>query len=289
MKNYIDRILLGAVAVFAAVSCGQTQDTRFFAPELEFDSGSYSAAAESGAVDVALKFSRPAQMAFDVALMYGGTLEEGVQFKAPRSIDVAAGAAEAVVHIELVDDEIWDENSIIELFLVPGTRYTVNPDGMCQAKVNVSKNITVPVLRLTSRQESLEVNPYLAESLEFVLESNKAPSEALKVDLRLGGLVPGKDYLLDGAESSRLELPAGKTSLPFTIKFVQKDISGYDTTVALSLVPDKQHYVVASGDASPEIHLYDPVVDLGPLWKTAAQNNGTGYQIRQAIKAPDGS
>ena len=59
-------------------------------------------------------------------------------------------------------------------------------------------------------------------------------------------------------------------------------------TALLSLVQQKGVYAVAEEGGSVDIHLYDPVVDFSPLWKTAALNNGTGYQLRQAIKTPEG-
>ena len=277
------------LAAIGVVSCRQAEDTRYFAPEVNFASGSYTIDAASGSLDVEVNLSRKAERAFDIGLFVTSSLEEDTQFKMDgHKVAVAQGAQSARVHIALVDDEIWDENSWIELQFAPGERYTVNPDGNCAARVEVTKSITIPILRLVAADEAPEANPYLAETLQFSIVSNRTAEEDVEVELSFGGLVAGTDYLIDGKGTSRVRLPAGGSTAPFELNILKKDISGYDVTAPLAIVPHAGVYVARSGAASSDVHLYDPVVDFKPMFRTGAQV-GEGYQVRQSILSADGT
>ena len=278
------------LSILALPACRKGEDGRFFAPDVEFGASEYAAAAESGGVDVTLVFSRPAPAAFPLGLVFSGTLREGVQFRVPsHTLNVAQGDTEARLHIELVNDEIWEESSWIGIAIAPGSRYTVDPKGNCVVRIAVSKEIVLPVLRLTAPESPVVTNPYLAETLPFEISADRASTADLTVQLDLGSLVPGTDCLINGGQTPEVVLPAGADKISFELSVLQKDQSGYDVTAPLSLVQQKGVYAVAEEGGSVDIHLYDPVVDFSPLWKTAALNNGTGYQLRQAIKAPDGT
>ena len=278
------RITLLLIAALFAWACREAQDTRYFAPDVEFGEAEYATTAENGAVDVLLRFSRPAPVAFRIGLNFSGSLQEGLQFQAPHSLDIAAGATEAKVHIDLVNDEIWDEASWIGIAIAPGSRYTVNPDGNCTARVNVTKEIILPTLRLVSPENPVETNPFRAETLRFEIVADRAPKADVPLTMDFGGLVPGA-----GCEGpDEIVLPAGKDKVAFELSVPFLDESGCDRHTTLSLVQQKGVYIVASEAGSVDIHLSDPVVDFSPLWGVAALNNGTGYQIRQAIQGPDG-
>ena len=277
------------LSILALPACRKGEDGRFFAPDVEFGASEYAAAAESGGVDVTLVFSRPAPAAFPLGLVFSGTLREGVQFRVPsHTLNVAQGDTEARLHIELVNDEIWEESSWIGIAIAPGSRYTVDPKGNCVVRIAVSKEIVLPRLRLTAPESPVVTNPYLAETLPFEISADRASTADLTVQLDLGSLVPGTDCLINGGQTPEVVLPAGADKISFELSVLQKDQSGYDVTAPLSLVQQKGVYAVAEEGGSVDIHLYDPVVDFSPLWKTAALNNGTGYQLRQAIKTPEG-
>lgn len=283
-------ILLLSGLAFLAVSCREAQDTRYFGPEIEFAEEAYAVAAESGGVDVALRFSRPAPVSFKVGLNFSGSLREDVQFQVPsHTLDIAAGATEAQFHIDLVDDEIWDEASWIDITIAPGDRYTVNPNGKCAARVNVSKDFVMPSLRLKSLDESTVTNPFLAETLHFEITADRTPSKNIPVTLDLGGLVPGTDCLVGGAATAEVTLPSGAEKVTFDLNILQKDESGLDRHVTLSLVQQKGLYVVPSEGGSVDIHLSDPSVDFSPIFKTSAAQGGEGYVIRQAFLGADGT
>jgi hypothetical protein len=282
-------ILTAGIILLLAASCRKSQDTRYFAPELEFSEEGYSVQSESGGADIVIRFSRPAQFDFRIGLNFSGPLREGVQFRVPsHSIDVAVGDTEARLHIDLVDDEIWDESSWIGISIAAGPYYTVNPDGKCVTRVNISKAIVLPTLRLASPAGEVVTNPFRAETLHFEISADRAPVSDIPVTLDLGGLVPGTDCLVNGGLAPEITLPAGATSVPFDIAILYKDESGLDLHVPLALVQKKGSYIVSSEAGALDIHLNDPSVNFTPLWKSPALNNGTGYQLRQAILSPDG-
>ena len=278
-------LFLGAVL---ALSCKEVQDSRFFAPELEFSAATYSVTEVPDGVDVKLTLSRPAATAFSARLVFSGTLQEGLQYTVPsHSIDVPAGASEASVHITLIDDEIW-EPGYIAITLAPGSRYTVNPSGNCEARVEVTKHVVIPVLRLSVPEDGDTVNPYCAAPVTLTLIADKAPLSDITVPLSSEGFVAGQDFLLDGQADANLTLAAGATSATAMLQVLKKDQSGYDKQLTLGMTAQKGVYGVSSEGSSVSIRLYDPVVDFSPLWKITAQE-GEGYQVRQAFKKADGT
>ena len=60
--------------------CQQAEDTRYFAPELNFETGDYSVESARGGVDVVIGFSRPASVDFQIGLVITSALQEGVHF-----------------------------------------------------------------------------------------------------------------------------------------------------------------------------------------------------------------
>ena len=282
------KISILIMTLLAAVSCRQAEDTRYFAPEVNFAAGSYAVDAASGALDVELKLSRAAEKPFEVGLYVTSSLQEGKQFTIADKVPVAAGQQSASVHIALVSDEIWDESSWIELQIAPGERYTVNPDADCATRIAVSKEIVLPILRLVAAGDC-ETNPSMAEPLHFEVQSTVAARSDVDVTLDFDGLRCGDDYLVNGGVTNGFTLAEGARQAGFDITIVKKDISGYDKTCALSLVTRKGEYVVASDASSVDVHLWDPSIDFSAFLKTKALNDGQGYQVRQAIQAPDGS
>jgi len=275
--------------LMAAVSCRQAEDTRYFAPEVNFAAATYTVDADSGALDVEVQLSRAAEQAFEIGLYVTSSLKEDAQFTmGAHKLTIAAGEQSGTVHIAFTSDEIWDESSWIELQIAPGERYTVNPDANCATLIAVSKTIALPVLRLVAAGDC-ETNPYRAETLHFEVQSTIAARSDVNVTLDFDGLACGTDYLVNGGTTNGFTLPEGAKQAGFDITFVKKDISGYDKTCALALVAQKGEYAIASDGASVEVHLCDPSIDFSTFLKTKALNNGEGYQVRQAIQAPDGS
>ena len=287
MKRII--ILLSAIALISLASCNPEKDLRYFAPEIAFDRSSYPVKSEDGGLDVALNLSRPAPQALTVNLNIESSLQEDLQFKlSTHSLNIAEGASTASLHITLVDDEIWDTESWIDLILAPGMRYTLNPDNNCSARVNVSKEIQLPTIKLIV-PSGVEINPYLPESFNCVLETSRAQAKNMDVQLAFGDLVCGKDYLIDGKATDVVTFPAGTEWIPFKVQILFQDVSGIDKHAILSVVQQKGQYVTAAGESEADIHLYDPVVDFRPLLKTAALQGGEGFQVRQAFKGPGGA
>lgn len=287
MKRII--ILLSAVALFSLVACNPEKDQRYFAPEIAFDRSSYPVKSEDGGLDVALILSRPAPQALTVNLNIESSLQEDLQFKlSTHSLSIAEGASSASLHITLVDDEIWDTESWIDLILAPGMRYTLNPDNNCSARVNVSKEVQLPTIKLIV-PSGVEINPYLPETFNCVLETSRAQAKDMAVQLAFGDLVCGKDFLIDGKATDVVTFPAGTEWIPFKVQILFQDVSGLDKHAMLSVVQQKGQYVPAAGASEAGIHLYDPAVDFKPFFKTAAMQNGSGFQIRQAFKGPDGA
>ena len=289
MKKSI--IFLSLAALLAAAACHREQgDTRYFAPAVSFGSSSYSVNAGDGGLDIDLKLSRPASQDLTVGLNISSSLELNQQYQvSATALRVATGEQSASLHISLTDDEIWVESSWIELVIVPGQRYTVDPANNSTARVNVNKKIEIPIIGMVQPEAPIVTNPYLAEVLHFQLTANRAPISAVTVLLDFDGLAYGKDYLIPGSSASSVELPAGATSLDFDVQILKKDLSGYDKETALTLLPSKGKYSVSADSPSVSVHLSDPSISFKPIFKTAALQSGQGFQIRQAFLAKDGS
>ena len=285
MRRYI--IFL---AVLLSVSaCRQAQDTRYFAPAVEFGSGQYAVSAGEGGLDVDIHLSRPATQALNIGLNIESSLEEGLQYQiASSTVAIAAGQQEASVHIGLVDDEIWVESAWIELILKPGERYTLDP-AKSVARVDITKVINMPIFRLIPPEDVVVTNPYLAETIGFQLEGDRDTDRNLEVELSFGDLVYGTDYRIAGSDGPVFTYPAGARSHVFEVEILKKDESGYDREAVLAVIPQRGKYSVDPDHGSVPVRLSDPVVDFKPLWRTAAANGGKGYQMRQAFLGADGT
>ena len=285
MKRYL--ILLAVL--LAASACRQAEDTRYFAPAVQFGSDRYAVTPGEGGLDIDLHLSRPAPQALHIGLNVSSSLEEGLQYRvASRAVDIAAGAQDATVHVDLVDDEIWVESAWIEILLKPGERYTVDPEKNSSARVDISKTISMPIFRLVAPEAPVVTNPFLAETLQFQLTADRATTKDLDVVLDFGDLELGKDYRIAGSETAGFTYPAGARSHLFSVEILKKDQSGYDREAILAVVPQKGRYTVDPESNSVSVHLSDPVVPLNALWRTPALNGGTGYRWNQAIKTPEG-
>ena len=284
------RHLILLTVLLAAAACRQAQDTRYFAPAVEFGSARYAVSAGEGGLDVDIHLSRPASQAFDIGLNVDSSLEEGVQYRiASQTVAISAGQQEAGLHVDLMDDEIWVESAWIEIVLKPGERYTLDPGKNATARVEISKTIDMPIFRLIAPEEEVVTNPFLGEKLAFRLEADRMTSANLAVELDFGGLEYGKDYRIAGSDGPGFTCPAGVSSYAFEVEIVKKDQSGYDREAVLSLIPKKGRYSVDPDLGSAVVRLSDPVVDFSPVWRTAATNGGQGYQMRQAFLGADGT
>ena len=276
-------------ALFAAAACRQAQDTRYFAPAVEFGSAQYAVSAGAGGLDIDIRLSRPASQAFNIGLNIDSSLEEGLQYRiASTTVPIAAGQQEAGIHVDLVDDEIWVESAWIELILKPGERYTLDP-AKSVARVDISKVIDMPIFRLIAPAEPVKTNPFLAETLSFQLEGDRNSARDLEVDLTFGDLVYGTDYRIKGSDGPVFVYPAGARSHVFEVEILKKDLSGYDKEATLTVIPKRGQYSVDPDHGSATLHLSDPVVNFSALLSNPALQNGQGYQVRQAIQAADGS
>jgi hypothetical protein len=282
------RIAFFLITVLLAASCKQAQDTRYFAPAVEFASAQYTVSAGDGGLDISLQLSRPATQAFNIGLNVDSSLEAGVQYRmASTSVAIASGQQDASLHVDLVDDEIWVESAWIELTLRPGERYTLDPATNSTARVDISKHVVIPILQLSIPEDQQEINAYLVPPVTLRLAADKAPLTDLQVPLTVEGLTAGEDFLVDGGALTTLTLPANATEAAFTLQFLRKDQPGYDARLTLSMSSEKGKYGVGNEGASVAVHLTDPPVDLSPLFRTSAQA-GEGHQIRQAILGADG-
>lgn len=282
------RFIILIAVLLAATACRQAEDTRYFAPAVEFGSAQYTVTAGDGGLDIGIHLSRPASQAFTIDLNIDSSLEEGVQYRvASPSVSINAGQQDASVHVDLVDDEIWVESAWIELILKPGERYTLDP-AKSVARVDISKVIDMPIFRLVAPEEPVETNPFLAETLSFQLEADRNTPRDLDVVLDFGDLVFGTDYRIKGSETPGFTYPAGARSHTFEVEILQKDESGYDREATFTVIPQRGKYSVDPDHDAATLHLSDPVVNLKPLWRTSALNGGTGYRWNQAIKTPAG-
>lgn len=284
------RIKVWALALVPAVlSCSTPEDTRYFAPVVTFGSSTYDVSSKDGGMDVELVLSRPASQDLTVGLIVSSSLEEGVQYSYPGSkVNISAGQQGAKIHFTLMDDQIWVENSWIQILLAPGQRYTVNPDQSASTRVNVSKVIEMPIFHLVPPEDGLTVNPYLAPVMEFRLAGDRPAPENLDISLDVTGLELGMDYEIVGSSTKGFVFPSGATEHSFGLKILKKDKAGYDAQATLSILPKGGKYSVNPEEASVALHLEDPVVDFGWFLRTAAQNGGQGFQVRQGIKKKDG-
>lgn len=290
-------IILCALAILA-IACqhkeeggGQNPlDTRYFAPSVSFGSALYEVTPAGGGLDVELLLSRPATQAFSVGLVISSSLQEGVQyFIASSKVEIAPGDQKASLHVTLVDEEIWIESAWIEMTLLPGQRYTIDPQQNCSTKVSISKTINMPIFTLICpKEEELDVNPYLAPVLHFKLEGDQVPDSDREIRIESTNMELGKDYRIVGSETSGFIFPSGASKHGFDLQILKQDQPGTDKTLSFSIVPVARKYSVNPEQSGASIHLSDPVVNFKPIWKSQAPQNGTGYQIRQAFRTPAG-
>lgn len=287
MRKIFGIILVAASLLLA--SCRQQEDTRVFSPMVEFEGTEYVTAAEGPGIELMLRLSHPAQVDFTVGISLSGNLEEGRQFYADsHDIPVSKGQETLKARLTFNQDEIWNEESEIRVTLLPGLRYTVDPQGKCMTTVKVTKAQTLPVISVICLEDRTVTNPFLAETMRFALESKIAPREDISVDIKFGDLVFGKDFLVNGSDDTGVALAAGQTRTEFELNILRMDESGIDKEIEVGVETKSGVYVAADGNPCM-IRLYDPSVDFTPIQKTAALNNGLGHQLRQAIKAADGS
>ena len=86
------RIIILITVLLAAAACRQAEDTRYFAPAVEFGSAQYAVTAGDGGLDIDIHLSRPASQALSIGLQVSSSLEEGVQYLiASKTVSIAAG------------------------------------------------------------------------------------------------------------------------------------------------------------------------------------------------------
>ena len=86
------RLLILWAVLLAASACRQAQDTRYFAPAVEFGSAQYAVTPGQGGLDIDLHLSRPAPQALRIGLNIDSSLEEGRQYQvSSRTVDIAVG------------------------------------------------------------------------------------------------------------------------------------------------------------------------------------------------------
>ena len=232
--------------------------------------------------------SRPASQDLSVGLIVTSSLQDGVQYRSPgTTVQIAAGQESASIHLALIDDEIWVENSWIKILLAPGQRYTVDPGQPVSAMVNVTKVINMPILRLVP-PDLLTVNPYLAPVMTFRLVGDRQTKSNLDITIESDGLVMGEDYLIEDGTAEGIVFPEGATEHSFGIKILKKDNAGLDKTGSFKIVPKRGQYSVNTEESSVTVHLQDPVVDFSKFLRSAALNDGKGFRVAQAFLKKDG-
>ena len=279
------------MAALALASCTKVEDTRIFMPQASFEVAKKQVVAESGAFTVKILLSRAAQVPFDVGVNFLGDAVEGTQFTvAAHSMHIAAGDESAELKVNLLNDNIWAEESSLRIVLAPGESYTVDPAGNCEVDVTIHKDIVLPFIGIRVAAEDSITNPYLADTLNFTLFASTEMREDTQLAIGAGDdFKIGEDYLINEGSDPRVTFPAGSTTATFRMEILKKDISGYDRTIAIAPIQDTKKFLPDADSSSAKVRLYDPVVNFSNMWRTAASLNGTGYQERQAIMAKDGT
>lgn len=272
------------------LSCSRVQDERNFLPNASFDTEAKQIYAEEGGFEIDILLSERQKTPCEIGIGFTGEAVEGVHFSVEsHSITIEAGQQSATYKVAILNDNIWKEELSLIMILAPGEKYTIDPAGKCQSRITVRKQIILPFIGIRVAPEDTLTNPYLAETIHFTLFSSLPLREDTAIEISAGDdFMIGQDFLINQGESPIITFPSNSTEVPFEMQILKKDISGYDHLISVSPVHDIHKFIPDSDSSIAKIHLSDPIVDFSNLWRTYAQNNGTGYQQRQSIRGTNG-
>lgn len=287
MKRFsgICSLWAGVLALLSA-ACRPVEDLRYAAPCVSFERADYTVAAESGGADLFLVLDRPAKSELSVRLSVESTLEEGTQYTLPPlPLTIAAGSDRAPIHLSLNGEAILALESEITLSLQTGIDYGVDPYGAFRTCVRVTKEWSGPVLRFVAPTDKVTVQAFLTGSVACTVAVSEVQDTAMNFALSFGELVEGVDFTLNGD----CVLPPGSSQTSFVLNVLRHDQGGLDRTDPIALVPQPGSYAVAAVGGDFSLRLVDPVPDFRKLLRTPALQNGSGFQVRQAIRTPAGA
>lgn len=286
-------LLIFLFALFLLPACTQNAesdaDLRYFAPWVQFASARYDLDLDQeSSVDVEVVLSRPATKAFEADLVFGGTLTEGVHYTtSTKTLKVQPGDTRLLIGLTMLPDSIIDAESSVEITLVPGTLYALDPQTNYKNVVTVTKTFQFPILKLVAPTGGIASNPFLAETFRVAIESHAPVKNNLSVQLQGDGLSFGEDVLIDGGSVMSFVIPAGKQQVEIALSIPFRDQPGYSKQGSLSIAPSEDYEVSASA-GSVAFTLADPVVDFSNFLRTSTPNGGEGNQVYQSFKKKDG-
>lgn len=292
MKRNKILTFLTALVVLISQSCEKIEEVRSYAPVLSFEKSTETIKTDVGSYDLKISLSKPADKEVRAKVDFTGTAIEGEHYSvASKEVVFAKGAKDATIKIIILNENIYDELLNIKCLLSPSKDYAVDPEIKPAFILTLTKEIILPTISFKASEQSRFTNPYLAETLTFELTLTEALRFDAEVRLNVeGGLTIGADFLIDNGNSNTISIPKSVTTKTFTVTLKKKDQAGYNQNLKLTLVPITPKSCIANDLTSfTNITVKDPVVDMSPLFKSAALLSGAGFQMTQAIKATDGT
>lgn len=290
MKNFLLKAMLLMAVMVIAFACKKDDQTEPQPPVLTFDRNTMAVNTdENASFEVKILLSTAAFKDFDINVNLGGTAVEDEHYTVDsKVIKVTKGQTEALLPVSLLVDNIFDSELTLEVIIATGTDYLLDPAQPNKAVITLTREIVLPELYFATNT-NIQTNPFWGETIKLTVTA----SETLKYDGELQlefetQMVAGTDYQITGADNNRITIAAGETTKDFELVILKKDDAGFDKELKISLKPvDPKRIAIYAEKGTQTIEVKDPLVDLTPMLKTPALVSGEGYQIRQAIKAPD--
>jgi hypothetical protein len=203
----------------------------------------------------------------------------------PNAVVIPAGASYVDLVLTPYDDAGVEPQETLILDVTPGAGYTVSPTAK-QVTVTIDDN--EPVVSIAKIADGAEEGNAPGT---FRVTSTRAVSYPLTISYIIGGTAAnGADYL--GGNNSLttcVYLPAGATTLDFSIVPIDDKLGEGAETVVLTLVPDRFHTVNAGlKTATVTIADNEPAVGIVAADPSAAEQgpNPGLFRITRAVATP---
>jgi hypothetical protein len=204
----------------------------------------------------------------------------------PGAIVIPAGASYVDLVLTPYDDAVVEPQETLVLDLTPGAGYTVSPT---TKQVTLTIDDNEPVVSIAKIADAAEEGNAPGT---FRVTSTRAVSYPLTISYIIGGTAAnGADYLDE--HNNRLAtcvyLPAGATTLDFSVTPIDDKLGEGAETVALTLVPDKFHTVSAGlKTATVTIADNEPAVGIVAADASAAEQgpNPGLFHLTRAVATP---
>ncbi|QVD49314.1 gene transfer agent host specificity protein [Xanthomonas phage vB_XciM_LucasX] len=224
-----------------------------------------------------LTANRLSKTATNVILAYSGTATAGTDYTAQTTVTLPAMANNVDFYLSVVDDMVNEGNETVIVTIQPDNAYTVG--GMSSATATIIDRHINP--KITIAAAAAQVTE--GGTLNVRISADRAPTSDLTVQLQYGGTaVRGTDYTLSSSTPTAMVLPAGSTTLDFTITATADQLVEPEESIVITVVSASGYDV---GDpASTTIRLLDndgtPTVSIA---RSGQENVNEGDRVNFTV------